>query len=104
MTTRMLDEERANKELSEVAKHADKNQRLSWRRKKKRIDELLERIEPLQQKKLDIILEMQPILDQIEEVRVKMVEECVHPIDYLVHKGTHVECKFCKSKIKVNSG
>ena len=92
----------ATKELAEVSKNADKNQRLAWRRKKKRIDELIESLQPYEQKKLDIILEMQPIMDKIAIIRAEMVKECVHPLDYLSHKGTHIECKFCKSKIRVN--
>ena len=102
--TDLLDEDAANKEISEVSKHADKNQRLAWRRKKKRIEDLIERLQPLQEKKLELILEMQPTLDEIEDVRQEMVKECIHPADYLVHKGTHIECKFCRSKIRVNRG
>jgi ribosomal protein L16 Arg81 hydroxylase len=99
---KMLDEDEVAKEIKQVSAHADKNQRLAWRRKKARIDTLIERIQPLQDKKLEIILQMQPIMDEIEAVRQEMVKECIHPKDHLVHKGTHIECKFCKSKLKVN--
>lgn len=98
-----LDEDTALKQLNEVSKHADKNQRLAWRRKKARIDELISRIQPLQDEKLRIIMEMQPIMDDIEAVRRDMVKECIHPLDHLVHKGTHIECKFCNMKLKINS-
>lgn len=101
--SRMLDESEAQKELQEISKFADKNQRLSWRRKKKRIDELIRRLEPFQEEKLKLLLKIQPLMDDIEAVRTKMVDECVHPIDHLVHKGTHVECKFCNCKIRINS-
>jgi hypothetical protein len=100
----MLDETEAQRELQEVSKFADKNQRLSWRRKRKRIDELITRLGPFQEKKLELILSMQPIMDDIEAVRTKMIDECVHPLDHLIHKGTHIECKFCNSKIKIQNG
>lgn len=102
--SRMLDETEAQRELQEVSKFADKNQRLSWRRKRKRIDELITRLEPFQEKKLELILSMQPLMDDIEAVRTKMIDECVHPLDHLIHKGTHIECKFCNSKIKIQNG
>lgn len=101
--SRMLDETEAQRELQEVSKFADKNQRLSWRRKRKRIDELITRLEPFQEKKLELILDMQPLMDDIEAVRTKMIDECVHPLDHLIHKGTHIECKFCNSKIKIQN-
>ena len=97
----MLDEEQANKDLDDISKFADKNQRLSWRRKKKRIEDLISKLAPLNEETLQIILKKQPILDDIEDVRQKMVHECVHPKDYLVHRGTHVLCKFCKNKINI---
>ena len=99
---RLLDEDTANKEMDTVARFADKNQRLAWKRKMNRMDELLERIQPLEEKALEIIKEKQPIMDEIERVRQMMVKECVHPKDYLVHKGDHILCKFCKSKLAIN--
>ncbi len=98
-----LDEDAANKQLNEVAKHADKNQRLAWRRKKARIDQLIERLQPLQEERLKLIMQMQPVMDEIEAVRQDMVKECIHPLDHLVHKGSHIECKFCNVKLKINS-
>ena len=97
-----LDEETANKQLDKVSKFADKNQRLSFRRKKERMDTLLERIRPIEEKMLELILEKTPITDEIEKVRQGMVHECVHPRDYLVHKGTHIHCKFCSKDIQLN--
>lgn len=88
-------------ELDKVSGFAEKNQKLSWSRKKKRIDELVERVQPIENKIMDLIREKQPILDQIDEVRDKMVKECVHPKDHLSHRGDHVLCRFCQRKINV---
>lgn len=99
---RLLDEDTARKEMDTVARFADKNQRLAWKRKMARMEELITRIQPLEEEALRIIKEKQPLLDEIESVRQKMVKECVHPVDYLVHKGDHILCKFCKSKLAIN--
>ena len=100
--TVLLDEDEANLQLDKVAKFADKNQRLSFRRKRERMDTLLERIRPIEAKILDLIHDKTPIMDEIEKVRQGMVHECVHPRDELVHKGTHIQCKFCSKEIKLN--
>jgi hypothetical protein len=97
-----IDEEQAQEDFEEISKFADKNQRLAWRRKMTKIDKLLAKLEPLNEQALAIILAKQPLLDDVEKVRQQMIKECVHPIDYLVHKGTHVLCKFCRKDIKPN--
>lgn len=100
MTNVLLDEDQVAKEMADVSKFADKNQRLSWRRKKTRMENLLKELEPLNEEALQLVLRKQPILDKVETVRQKMILECVHPSDYLVHKGTHILCKFCGNKIR----
>lgn len=95
----LFDEAQAQLELEEIAKIADKNQRLSWRRKRKRMDDLLEKIKPIEEKILALIMEKQPIMDEVEDVRQKMVKECIHPKEDLVHYGTHLHCKFCNRKL-----
>lgn len=104
MTDRKLDEETAHKEMEIVSKDADKNERLSWRRKEKKMEEFIKKLDPLNEEMLDLIKRKQPILDDIEELRIKMVHECVHPAKMLVHKGDHILCKFCNRKLKVNDG
>lgn len=99
---RKLDEAKAQEEIEKVSKFADKNQRLSWRRKQKRIEELVERIRPIEDEILELILKKQPIMDEIEEVRKKMLKECVHTADNLVHKGDHILCKFCNRRFNCN--
>ena len=98
----LLDEDEVNRQLDKVSKFADKNQRLSFKRKGERMSTLLTRIKPIEDEILELILQKTPIMDDIENVRRGMVHECVHPRDYLVHKGTHILCKFCSKEIKLN--
>ena len=98
----MKSNEQQQQELEAVSKDADKNMRLAWRRKEKKMEELLENLEPLNQESLDLMSRKQPILDEITELRTKMVHECVHPTKLLVHKGTHIMCKFCNKKLSIH--
>lgn len=95
-----LSEEEVNKDLSEVAGFADNAEKLAWRRKLKKMEKLLEELEPFEEQILELYTLKQPIMDKIEAVRREMVQECIHPKEYLVHRGTHVECKFCNKLIK----
>jgi hypothetical protein len=97
-----LDEDEANRQLDKISRFADKNQRLSFKRKGERMQKLLDRISPIEKQILELILEKNPIMDEIDKVRRGMVHECVHPRDHLAHKGTHVQCKFCAKEIGLN--
>lgn len=100
--SRILDEDQVQKELESASKDADKNMRLAWRRKEKKMEELLEKLEPLNEEMLELIRRKQPILDEVTDLRSKMVHECVHPTKTLVHKGSHILCKFCNKKLRIN--
>lgn len=96
-----MDDSIKKQQLEDVSKHSDKNERLSWNRKKQKMQGFIKELEPIQEEMLKLIQKKQPILDKIEELRAVMVKECIHPIDYLAHKETHIECKFCNSKIRI---
>ena len=99
-TSNRLTEAQVELELDLVSKTKKKNERLSWARKREKMERLVEELEPVEDRLLEIYKnEKLPILDKINELRTIMVKECVHPRDMLVHKGTHVECKFCQSKL-----
>ncbi len=87
------------KQLDAVANHRNKNEKLSFTRKIKKLEELVETIKPIEDQILELFLKKQPILDEITVMRNEMAKECTHPADYLVHKGDHIICKFCDSKI-----
>jgi hypothetical protein len=96
-----LTEKDAKKDIDTIAGYSQNDEKLAWRRKKKKLEGLIEEIKPIEEKILDLYEEKQPIMDKIAELRQLMVRECIHPKDYLVHKGTHVECKFCDKVIKL---
>lgn len=94
-----LTEDDVKKDLESVYGFADNAEKLAWRRKYKKMQESIEELRPYEEKIIQLHEEKQPIMDKISEIRENMVEVCVHPKEYLVHRGTHVECKFCNKLI-----
>lgn len=95
-----LTEEQAKKEIDKVAAASKNDEKLAWRRKRKKLEALVDELKPYEEKILKLHEERIPILDKIAKLRNIMVQECIHPKDQLVHKGTHIECKFCDKIIK----
>lgn len=90
-------------QLTSVGKQKTKNEKLAWQRKLKKMEGLIAELEPLQEAILAIMDKKQPILDDITLLRNEMIKECVHPRDYLIHKGSHIECKFCSARLSIPS-
>lgn len=95
-----ISEEDVEKDLISIATNRKNSDIQSWKRKMVKLEKMIEEIRPIEDKILKIMIEeKQPIEDQIEAIRTEMVEECVHPRMFLIHKGSYVECKFCSRKI-----
>jgi hypothetical protein len=97
-----LTEAEIREDLKLIANFQDKNTILSWRRRLKKMNELIEQLEPIQAQILKLIEAKQPISDEIETLRQDMVKTCIHPENLLQHKGSFVECKFCNARIVIN--
>lgn len=95
-----LTEDEVNEQLSAVSGFANNAEKLAWRRKLKKMQDFLEELSPLEEQILQLYAAKQPIMDKIEKLRAAMIEECIHPSEYLAHRGTHVECKFCNKLIR----
>jgi len=87
-----------------VANAANRSDKTSWNRKMDNMVKLLAKLRPIEQQIIDLQAQKIPIMDEIAELRQTMVTECVHPFEFLVDKGTHVECKFCNKRISKPSG
>lgn len=100
------EEKRIRKIKEGVASVSSRNEHISWNRKLKNMQKLIEELVPIEEKILEITREEKyPIMDKIESIRTVMVNECVHPEDYLViHENEYIECKFCNKKIAVKYG
>ena len=95
-----ISEDDIEKDLLTIATNRKNSDIQSWKRKMVKLEKMIEAIRPIEDKILKIMIEeKQPIEDEIEAIRTEMVEECVHPHSFLIHKGSYVECKFCNRKI-----
>lgn len=95
-----LTEDDVKHELETVYNFSNNADKLSWKRKFKKMQNLIEELRPYEEEILRLHNEKMPLMDKIEVLREVMVEECVHPKEFLVHRGTHIECKFCNKLIK----
>lgn len=82
--------------------HFDKADLLAWKRKEKKLNEIIEnKLKPLEDKILEIQMLKQPIFDEMNEIRKEMVDTCIHPENYLVEiDNSIILCKFCNKKLK----
>jgi hypothetical protein len=97
-----VDETQVRRQLDFVSNLATRSEKTSWNRKMDNMVKLISQLTPIEEKILEIMLkEKQPILDQINDLRSAMINECVHPFDQLVIKEDHIQCKFCNRKIGI---
>lgn len=87
--------------LETIANHATRSEKLSWERKMDNLSALLEKLTPIEAQILDLMAKKYEIFDEITSARKEMVRDCVHPYTHLLHKGTHVQCKFCERSFAV---
>ncbi len=92
---------RVRQMLEAVANNADRSEKTSWNRKMDNMVKLLSKLQPLEEKALEIEQQKLPILDQIQELRSIMVKECVHPYEQLTYFDEYIHCKFCNRRIAV---
>lgn len=88
--------------LATIASHAVKGEIAAWNRKRKSIERIItNNIGPLEDKIIELNAQLLPLYDQLKTMRKEMVEFCIHPIDMLIYKDDHVECKFCEACLAV---
>jgi hypothetical protein len=97
----MTEEEMQRRQLEIVAGARGKNETLSFTRKIKKLEAMVSDLAPTEDQLLRLNLIKQQRIDEIQIARNKMLPECTHPIAYLIHKGDHILCKFCETKISV---
>lgn len=97
----MTDQKQIKKDFDAIWNFRDKNEKASWVRKKKNLENLVEQLEPIEEQLRLLNAQKLQILDDINEIRKTMIVDCVHPKDYLVHYGTYVKCRFCEYKISI---
>ena len=87
--------------LETVANNANRSAKTSWNRKMDNMVKLIAELRPFEEQILALIDKKMPIIDRIQELRLTMVKECVHPFEKLVYHDKHVLCKFCNKKMGI---
>jgi len=93
--------EKQEQQLEFIAKHKHKNERLSWKRKNDKMQDIIKELEPIEAEMLKWVEKKQEIYQRIQELRQQMVKECIHPRDCLVYMGDYIACKFCNVNISL---
>ena len=89
--------------FAKIVNHATKNERIAWKRKHKKLQEMIEeKISPLEDQILELTMTKMAAMDEAIAIRDVLVSECVHAKEFLVQKDDYVLCKFCDAKLKVN--
>ena len=95
-------DDQKQQDINTIAAGKNKNERLSWKRKYDKLQEMIEHeIKPLEELILKTVEKKMEAMDRLDELRKQMVKECIHPKDLLVHKETYVDCKFCNCKLSL---
>lgn len=84
-----------------IAGLSNRSEKVSFSRKMDNMVKLMSQLQPIEDKILDLFAQKIPIYDQIQELRSTMVEQCVHPYEYLEIQDDLVVCKFCNRKISL---
>lgn len=88
-------------EINAINMMAIKSEKIKWSRYTERMNKILQKIEPIEDKILDLLQTKQPYLDEIELLRLEMIDMCVHPKHLLIHNGNHITCKFCNKMFSI---
>lgn len=86
-------------QLNFIANHVTRSDKMSWERKYKNMQKELDKLRPVEDQLLELQAKKQKFIDVVTEIRLKMVEECIHPREYLIHNGDHIVCKFCEKRL-----
>lgn len=93
--------DRQERDLKNVANIKDKNEKLSWTRRQKKIEDMVVEMQPIEDQILALTNQRQEVIDKIQVLRKQMVKECIHPKNSLVHMDTYITCKFCNAKLSI---
>lgn len=85
----------------EICNAANRSEKTSWNRKMDNMVKLLAALRPIEDQIIELQAKKIPLFDDIQLLRGQMVQECIHPFEYLLVKETCVECKFCNKKLSI---
>lgn len=97
----MLSEKEVGEIFEKISNVSPNNDKLAWRRLYKELQRHIIEYNNLNSQFLEVKAKRVAVNKTINEMREKMVNECIHPKTELVYKGDHVVCKFCEKRLKL---
>lgn len=111
-----VSKEQLEQDFLVILKNSDKNSRLAWARKQKKMADVIKKVQPIEDKLLELLAEKKviedkileslevkkPLMDEVDKLRQIMIKDCPHLEEFLIHHGKHIECKFCNTNISIN--
>ena len=82
-----------------VSNSANRSEKTSWNRKMDNMVKLLAKLRPIEEQILELQAQKMPVYDEVQVLRLEMINQCVHPYEYLVLHDEYVICKFCDKKM-----
>ena len=92
-------EEREHSLKEVISNNANRSEKTSWNRKMDNMVKLMALLRPIEEKIILLQNEKIPLFDQIQELRLTMINECVHPYSHLVILDDCTQCKFCDKRM-----
>lgn len=87
--------------LESISNYATRGEKTSWNRLMDNMVSLLAKLKPIENKILELQAKKMPIIDDVQDLRQRMIRECIHPYTNLILKGDKiVHCKFCDKHFK----
>ncbi len=87
-----------SKKVSNTANISDKQ---SWNRKYDNLQKLIDQVNKIGDKILELESNKIPIIDEIAILRNHMIQECIHPHELLTESNGMIICKFCNKKFNI---
>ncbi len=84
-----------------IANNANRSEKTSWNRKMDNMVRLLAELQPIEEQIVELEAKKLPIFDEIQELRTQMVQDCVHPYEYLLIENNVAKCKFCERRLVI---
>lgn len=90
--------------LEKISNFSTRSEKVSWNRKMDNMVKLMTQLKGIEDDILETINNKKnPLLDEIAQLRVLMVQDCVHPYEQLVIHDNHIVCKFCNKKMAITN-
>lgn len=84
-----------------IANASNRSEKTSWNRKMDNMVKLITQLRPIEDKIVALEAQKYPIMDEITALRKLMLNECIHPYEYIELKSDHAECKFCCKRLSI---